>query len=139
MQLVGRFGFHIEIRRSLSFCRCNTLYGIAAAYCSAAFLIYRRSGLKMLRSQSVERPGGKDRRQGLEARTGGKGWKQGLEARCGGVVWRRGVEAWCGGVVWRRGVEAWRMCILTGRLCALPNLRPRTSGSQGTQRHICVA
>jgi hypothetical protein len=39
----------------------------------------------MLRSQSVERPGGKDRRQGLEARTGGE-------------VWRRGVEAWCGGV-----------------------------------------
>ena len=30
--------------------------------------IYRRSGLKMLRSLSVKRPGGKDWRQGVEAR-----------------------------------------------------------------------
>ena len=74
----------------------------------------------------TERPAlGMGAKQGLEEGNGepvlGMGAKQGLEARSGGKEWRRGDGR------------------LTGRLCALPNLRPRIPGFQGTQRHICVA
>ena len=55
MQPVGRFGFHIEIRRPLPYCRHNTLYALRLLTAALHSFIYRRSGLKMLQSQSVER------------------------------------------------------------------------------------
>ena len=152
MQMVGRFGFHIEIRRPLPCCRCIIRYFIKIIYRIIAFkpcaptshsYIYKEIQSRDCSWTVLVMTG----MQGLDVVTEGPalgmGAKQGLEEGNGepvrGKAWRQGLEARSGGKEWRRGVEAWRMGRLTGRLCALPNLRPRTPGFQGTQRHICVA
>ena len=101
MQPVGRFGFHIEIRRSLSFCSNITGHFIKIIYLSVAFKPYAPTSHSYIYKEIQSRDCswtvlGMTGMQGLDVVTErpvlGMGAKQGLEEGNRGSVLGMGAK-----------------------------------------------